>query len=134
MRAPAIPIDARGEMLRLLGSDEISGVRLGLIDSHPPVPEGETVFMELIESGGQSLLFSNTGFTLPGHGFIPYSVVESADRPRGPYPFNSPQKRDDEGAVEFLFRDLPAVTVSISKDVRGVLGMFIQVMRRKYAA
>jgi hypothetical protein len=134
MNAPAIPIDARGEMLRLLGSVEIPGVRLGLIGLHPPVPKGETVFMELIESDGQSLFFSTTGFTFSGHGFIPYNVVESADWPRGPSPWDTPQEREDKEALEFIFRDRPSVTVHVSREIRYMLAMFVQVMRIKYAA
>jgi hypothetical protein len=134
MSAPAIQVDVKAVMFQLMNSKEHQGVKLCQIDSHPSVPKGEIVLMEVIERGGQSLFFTGTGFTLPGHGFIPYAVTERADWPRGPYPFSHPQRREDDGALEFVFADRPSVTISVNKDAWGELAMFIRLMWMKHAA
>ena len=67
------------EYVRIIGLGQMANVTLDPAHSHPDVPAGEVVVMEVVDLNGQGLFFTGSGFTVPGHGFVPYKDIFGAD-------------------------------------------------------
>lgn len=52
-------------------------VRLMPVVSHPALPPEDNVVAEVTDRAAQIILFTNTGLTVPGHGFVRYEQVQS---------------------------------------------------------
>jgi len=114
----------------------IHNVKLSPTCSHPSVPAGETVIAEIVDRSGQGLFFTGSGFTLPGHGFIPYEDITAADWISfEPFGVKAKRKREDFDHIEFALRDGSSVTLTdVEKAVFPLLRFFEwMIERRKHA-
>jgi hypothetical protein len=100
------------------------------------VPAGETVIAEVVDRSGQGLFFTGTGFTLPGHGFIRYDDIVSAEWISSkPFGVRANRKREDYDHIEFSLRDDSSLTLTdVEQAVFPLLHFFRwMIQRRKHA-
>lgn len=79
-------------------------MRLRPADAHPAIPLGQIAIAEIINRNGDRTFFAETGFVLPGRGFIPYDDVKSATMPAR-CGNRSGSKRNEFDHVQFVLRD-----------------------------
>jgi hypothetical protein len=135
MSAPAI---SNAEMVEIqlrkwIGKRRVHNVKLSPAYSHPSVPVGETVIAEVIDRSGQGLFFTGTGFTLPGHGFIRYDDIVSAEWISSePFVARAKRKREDFDHIEFQLRDGSSVTLmDVEQAAFPLLHYFEWMIRRR---
>ena len=104
MSAPAI---SNAEMVEIqlrkwIGKRHVHNVKLSPSNSHQSVPAGERVIAEVVDRSGQSLFFTGSGFTLPGHGFIHFDDITTAEWISSePFAVRARRKREDFDHIEF---------------------------------
>jgi hypothetical protein len=107
--------------LKALGFESNFNVTLNPPAPHPDVPTGETAVMEYIDPDGRRYLFTGTGFTIPGHGFILYKDASHIDWP----PFGPDRRADYKDYLVIYFRDRPAITFRVGHERSVALGGLI---------
>ena len=127
MSAPPFSNTELVEYVRIMGFGKMDNVTLDPAHSHPDVPAGEVVVMEVVDCNGQGLFFTGSGFTIPGHGFVPYKDIFGADWARRGL------TTADKKKIEISFRKSPLILTLNLGDRATRLGLFIHsmVMRHK---
>jgi len=139
MSAPAI---SNADMVEIqlrkwIRKGHVHNVTLRPAYSHPSVPLGETVIAEVIDRSGQGLFFADSGFTLPGHGFIQYDDITAAEWiSAAPLEVKARRKLEDFDHIEIALRDGSQVTLTnVEQAVFPLLHFFWWMIgRRKRAA
>ena len=72
-----MPLVSHAEFIEAIA--RASGASLYPTTPHPDVPAGQKAICEQIAPNGHRFVFTASGFTFPGHGFIQYRDVERAD-------------------------------------------------------
>ena len=127
MSTTAFSIAYLSRLVQNLGFGRIHNVTLNPTVSHPDVPAGETVIMEVIDRSGQGLFFTASCFTIPGHGFIPYKYIEHAD---WAYLVKG-RESDYKEYIVICFRDRPAITSHVGgRAAVGLTLLFMNIRRR----
>jgi hypothetical protein len=91
-------------------------------NTHPDVPSGEVVVMEVVDRNGQGLFFTGSGFAIPGHGFVPYKDISGAGWANYGFKF------EDKYKIEVRFTNSPLVVTLNIGDYAMRLSMFINSM------
>jgi len=112
----------------------VQNVRLRPSASHFSLPPGEVPVAEVVNRSGQSVFICETGFTLPGRGFIPYDELESAtwisrsaDR--------LARKKEDFDHIEFSLRDGSCATLTdVDQAVFPLLTFFEWLIEKRKSA
>lgn len=123
------------QLRKWIGKRHVPNVKLHPSYSHPSVPTGETVIVEVIDRTAEGLFFTSSGFTLPGHGFVYYDDIVTAmwisSRPD-----RFTHKREDYDHIELILRDGSSVTLTDVEQAVFPLLRFFEWMieRRRHAA
>jgi hypothetical protein len=112
-------------LIRFSGFEDRDNITLFPAYSHPDVPAGESLIMEFIDPKGQGLFFTTNGFTVPGHGFIPYKSVGHADW--GSISTAGPNYKE---FVQLTFHDRPTIEFHVGKHFSMSLDFFIMKFSR----
>jgi hypothetical protein len=137
----SVPAVSNADMVEIqfrkwMGKRLVQNITLHPTYSHPSVPAGKRVIAEVIDRSGQGLFFTDTGFTLPGRGFIHYDHVKAAawisaklDQAK----FS--RKREDFDHIELSLQDGSSVTLADVEQAVFPLLHFFQwmVARRDHA-
>jgi hypothetical protein len=99
------------QLRKWIGKRHVPNVSLSPSYSHPSVPAGETVIAEVVDRSAQGLFFTGSGFTLPGHGFIRYDDIVTAEWISS-QPGRFVRKREDYDHIELSLRDGSSVTLA----------------------
>jgi hypothetical protein len=81
MSTPAIHHASLCEAVKVLGYAGLCGASYNPGAAHPDLPADEQGLLEFTAPDGLRFVFSGSGFTFPGHGFVPYQDVFRADWP-----------------------------------------------------
>jgi hypothetical protein len=126
------PPASNADMLEFLRFCMVDGqppnFRLCPAGTHPSVPEGDTVLLEVIDLNGQGVFFTNSGVALPNHGFTSYRRITSVG-------YRWPDKLQTDAYVDLVLRDAPKVRINLGKATEVVpLVLWLKAMKDKYAA
>ena len=95
---------------------------------HPDVPAGQKALCEKISPNGHRFIFTASGFTFPGHGFIPYHDVVRATW--GEQRFDQPKDKDHQNYLVVHFRDSLPVQIYLGGSSSSVsFGGLIKMMQ-----
>ena len=88
---------------------------------------------EVIDRSGQVLLFTGSGFTLPGRGFIRYDDIMAAEWISSePFAVGARRKREDFDHIEFQLGDGSSVTLmDVEQAAFPLLHFFEWMIRRR---
>ena len=75
-------------------------------NTHPSVPDGDTVLLEVIDRNSLGLFFTRTGVVLPDLGYIPYKRITRLD-------YRWPDKLLTDAYVDLIFRDAPKARINL---------------------
>lgn len=126
MSAPPFSKTELAEYVQIIGFGQMDNVTLNPAHSHPDVPAAEAVVMEVIDRDGRGLFFTGSGFTIPGHGFVPYKDIFGADWAR------CGLTTADKKKIEISFTNRPLVVTLNLGDGATRLGLFIHAMAMKH--
>jgi hypothetical protein len=102
-----------------------ANITFDLAAAYSDVPVGETVILDYVAAEGQRCSFTGSGFTIPGHEFIPYKDVFHID-----WPFNGANaKIDYANYLEISFHDRPSITFRVGNYCAVSLGNLINGMQ-----
>ena len=114
------------ETLRRLNYARHFNAILNPTTSHPDVPASERAIFEKITPNGQRFIFTASGFTFPGHGFIPYQDVERTTWRSDP----SDQTKDYQNYLVVVFHARPPLEIYLGGSAESVpLGGLIMMMK-----
>jgi hypothetical protein len=122
-----------GQLQKWVSRGQVANVRLRPAYAHPAIPLGQIAVAEIVNGSGDSAFFAETGFVLPGRGFIPYDQVKSAAMPpragsRGG------AKREDFDHVQFVLCDGSSTLLTgIEQAVFPLLTFFEWLAERRQA-
>ena len=121
------------QLRKWIGKRHLRNVKLSPSYSHPSVPAGETVIAEVIDRSSQGLFFTGSGFTLPGHGFIHYDDITSAEWISSePFVVRARRKSEDFDHIEFALRDGSSLTLTdVEQAVFPLLHFFEWMIQRR---
>jgi hypothetical protein len=138
MICPGRPAIADAEMVEIqlrkwMARGRVHNVTLRPTYSHPSVPAGETVIAEIVDRRSQGVFFTNSGFTLPGLGFIRYGDILSASWISS-RPDRLARKSEDFDHIELSLRDGSSVTLADVEQAVFPLLRFFEwtIARRKH--
>ena len=127
MSSTAISCANLTELVQALGYARLFNATLNPASSHPDLPANEIAILEKVTPNGHRFVFADSGFTFPGHGFIPYQDVEHASW--GVYD-HFDQKREYRNYLTIAFRDRPTIMIYVGSSGESVsLGGLIIMMR-----
>jgi len=123
-----------GQLRKWMTHGNVQNVRLRPSASHFSLPLGEVPAAEVVNRSGQSVFFGETGFALPGRGFIPYDdiasatwISRSADR--------LARKKEDFDHIEFSLQDGScAALTDVDQAVFPLLTFFEWLIERRKSA
>ena len=115
---------------------ESCGATFNPAATHPDLPAGEHEVVEYFTPEGLRFVFTGSGFTVPGHGFVPYQNVFHVDWPP-PY---ADLDSDHKNYVLIQFFDRPSITLYVGNRSTSVgeliimMGVFTGLRRGRRAA
>ena len=120
------------QLRKWIGKRHVHNVKLSPAYPHPSVPVGETVIAEVVDRTGQGLFFTNSGFTLPGQGFIRYDDIKTAEWISSkPFGVRVKRKCEDFDHIEFALRNGSTVTLTdVEQAVFPLLRFFEWMLER----
>jgi hypothetical protein len=112
------------QLQKWVSRGQVRNVRLRPAYAHPAIPLGQIAIAEVISRNGDSAFFAETGFVLPGRGFIPYDHVKSAAMPARTGARGG-SRRDEFDHVQFGLQDgSSTLLTSIEQAVFPLLTFF----------
>jgi hypothetical protein len=119
MSTPAISHAELCQLVQDLSRTRTGGCKFNPGATHPDLPAGETGILEFTTPNSVRFVFSEGGFTFPGHGFVPYQDAAWVD-----WGNHDVERKDDHKEYLLIaFRDRPPITVNVS-DARTTVALF----------